>query len=450
VAKSFWKILKEALDDFMLKVLLVCAAFSITFDMILADPHEREHAWIEGTAIFVAVMVVAGVGSFVDWKKEKQFVKSRMQSDEKNRCNVIREGAVKNVHHDELNVGDIIMVQYGMAIPVDCLLLQSSQLLCDEAAMTGESDEIKKEPHGKCMRIKQEKESDLNKTTVAKISRKHDLPSSIMMSGTACSQGEGKMLCLMVGDDSCLGEIIKKLKVRPEVTPLQHKLEEIATDIGLMGTYTALLTIHVLLIRFFIEGYISRSVDLFSTDDSLLIFVKQVVHYVIIGVAIIVVAVPEGLPLAVMISLAYSIERMLHENNDVKRLASCEIMGGADNICSDKTGTLTLNQMKVTNIYCGKDFTLDITQDEKTKQMSKLTWEGIFGAQAKTFGKLIEQNISCNTTAEPGPTDRSMIDLLDRCGTDTKAVYKAHCPNDVIKFPFTSKRKRMSTILQNV
>jgi len=187
-----------------------------------------------------------------------------------------------------------------------------------------------------------------------------------------------------------------------------------------MGTYTAVLTIHVLLLRFFIEGFLSRSVDLFSKDDSLLIFVKQVVHYVIIGVAIIVVAVPEGLPLAVMISLAYSIERMLHENNDVKRLASCEIMGGADNICSDKTGTLTLNQMKVTNIYCGKDFQLDITQDEKTKQMSKLTWEQIFGANAKIFGKLIEQNISCNTTAEPGPTDRSMIDLLDRCSVDIK------------------------------
>lgn len=82
------------------------------------------------------------------------------------------------------------------------------------------------------------------------------------------------------------------------------------------------------------------------------------VGYVIVGVAIIVVAVPEGLPLAVMISLAYSIQRMLKDNNDVKRLASCEIMGGADNICSDKTGTLTLNQMKVTNIWAGTDYVI--------------------------------------------------------------------------------------------
>jgi magnesium-transporting ATPase (P-type) len=449
--KPFCTILKETLDDFMLKVLLVCAAFSITFDMILAEPEEREHAWIEGTAIFVAVMVVAGVGSVVDFKKEKAFVDSRLKSDSKNVCNVLRNGEVNSTHHNNLHVGDIIMVQYGMGIPVDGILLFSSQLLCDESAMTGESDEIKKEPQAKCMRIKHEKEADMNKTTVAKISRKHDVPSPLMMSGTSVSQGEGKMMCIMVGDCSCLGEIIKKLKVRPEVTPLQHKLEKIATDIGLMGTYTAILTVHVLLVRFFIEGYISRTVDIFSKDDSLVVFLKQIVHYVIIGVAIIVVAIPEGLPLAVMISLAYSIERMLKDHNDVKRLASCEIMGGASNICSDKTGTLTLNQMKVTNIYVGRDIKIDVTQDEVTKKMTPLDWnKDIFGAQTDIFKPLIEQNVACNSGADPGPTDKSMVDLLERCKTDAVGIKKLHAPQTAQKFPFTSKRKRMSTILENV
>jgi len=210
-----------------------------------------------------------------------------------------------------------------------------------------------------------------------------------MMSGTSVSQGEGKMICLMVGDSSCLGQIIAKLKIRPEVTPLQHKLEKIATDIGLMGTYTALLTIHVLLLRFFLEGYISRQVDLFSKDDSLLTFIKQVVHYVIIGVAIIVVAVPEGLPLAVMISLAYSIKEMSKDHNDVKRLSSCEIMGGADNICSDKTGTLTLNQMKVTNLYCGKDIPINI--DQVNGKMTPLDWKtDILKESTDIFRPLIE------------------------------------------------------------
>lgn len=163
------------------------------------------------------------------------------------------------------------------------------------------------------------------------------------------------MMCIMVGEDSCLGQIIKKLIVRPEVTPLQHKLEEIATDIGKMGTYIAILIIHVLLFRYFLEGLTERNTDLFGgetfdektgdpiTEGLFTLALKKWLGYLIVGVAIIVVAVPEGLPLAVMISLAYSIAKMLEDNNDVKRLSSCEIMGGADNICSDKTGTLTMN-----------------------------------------------------------------------------------------------------------
>ena len=157
------------------------------------------------------------------------------------------------------------------------------------------------------------------------------------------------MICLMVGEDSCIGKILSKLVIKPEVTPLQIKLEEIATDIGKLGTYVAVLIVHVLLFRYFLSGLGQRTVDLFGgevDEPASGLFVNALkiwMGYVIVGVALIVVAVPEGLPLAVMISLAYSIQKMLQDNCDVKRLASCEIMGGANNICSDKTGTLTLN-----------------------------------------------------------------------------------------------------------
>jgi len=153
----------------------------------------------------------------------------------------------------------------------------------------------------------------------------------------------------MVGEDSCIGKILSKLVIKPEVTPLQIKLEEIATDIGKLGTYVAVLIVHVLLFRYFLSGLGQRTVDLFGgevDEPASGLFVNALkiwIGYVIVGVAVIVVAVPEGLPLAVMISLAYSIQKMLQDNCDVKRLASCEIMGGANNICSDKTGTLTLN-----------------------------------------------------------------------------------------------------------
>jgi len=122
----------------------------------------------------------------------------------------------------------------------------------------------------------------------------------------------------------------------------------IAEDIGKFGTYISLLIVHVLLFRYFLEGLTIRNVDLFGgespeQDKLFVVALEKWLEYIVVGVALIVCAVPEGLPLAVMISLAYSIKLMLVDNNDVKRLASCEIMGGADNICSDKTGTLTLN-----------------------------------------------------------------------------------------------------------
>jgi len=188
------------------------------------------------------------------------------------------------------------------------------------------------------------------------------------------------MLVIVVGEFSAIGEIMKKLEDRPMPTPLQEKLEVIATEIGKIGTYAALIAVHVLLFRYFLDGLMKRNVDIFGGEDPAeRPFAKNFklwVDFIVIGVAIIVVAVPEGLPLAVMISLAYSQGKMLKDNNYVKKLAACEIMGGATNICSDKTGTLTLNQMQVTNIWAGKDHKLNLDQDPVTKKLLPMDGPG--------------------------------------------------------------------------
>lgn len=132
---------------------------------------------------------------------------------------------------------------------------------------------------------------------------------------------------------------MESLESQIEDTPLQEKLEAIATDIGYLGMISAAITVAVLFARFFIEqGMIG-----FNWSENLGMYLHWWFEYIIVGITIIVVAVPEGLPLAVIISLAYSVRKMLADQNFVKRLASCEIMGGANNICSDKTGTLTKN-----------------------------------------------------------------------------------------------------------
>jgi magnesium-transporting ATPase (P-type) len=142
-----------------------------------------------------------------------------------------------------------------------------------------------------------------------------------MLSGTQVCTGEGWFVVIVVGKYSCVGKILGKLEQKIETTPLQEKLEAIGTDIGKLGMYCALLTIHILFLRFFIEKFIDRNFDFFGgenvknkygdTGGSLKQYCEEWLGYLIIGVAIVVVAVPEGLPLAVMISLAYSVKKML-------------------------------------------------------------------------------------------------------------------------------------------
>jgi len=157
---------------------------------------------------------------------------------------------------------------------------------------------------------------------------------------------------------------MKNLEQEAESTPLQEKLEVIATDIGKLGMYAALLTMHVLYIRFFAESFADREMDF---GENGLEYVSEWLRYIVVAVTIVVVAVPEGLPLAVMISLAFSVKKMLEDENFVKRLASCEIMGGANNICSDKTGTLTQNKMNVTDIWVGKECRLTTKENLEGK-----------------------------------------------------------------------------------
>lgn len=183
--------------------------------------------------------------------------------------------------------------------------------------------------------------------------------------------------------------------------------------------YCALLTIHVLFLRFFIEKMSDRSFDLFgevNSSGSIQGYAQEWLEYFIIGITIIVVAVPEGLPLAVMISLAYSVRKMLIDQNFVKRLASCEIMGGANNICSDKTGTLTMNKMTVTNIWAGRELAVKVND-------TSYSFRDFFNNDKHT--NLFTQAICANTSGsiqEAGATEQAMLNMMVRFGVDFEKV----------------------------
>lgn len=215
--------------------------------------------------------------------------------------------------------------------------------------------------------------------------------------------------------------------------------------------YVALLTIHVLFLRFFIENFTERKFDLFGAENVNMgnemtgmfkDYFEEWLHYLIIGVAIVVVSVPEGLPLAVMISLAYSVKRMLIDKNFVKRLSSCEIMGGANNICSDKTGTLTMNKMTVTNIWAGRELSVKVNDPS-------YNWNDYFNNDKHKH--LITQAICCNTSGnleEASATEQAMLNFIIKIGVDYQDVRKKHLPENFVRFHFTSKRKRMSTLTE--
>mmetsp|Transcript_41233 Transcript_41233/g.62737 ORF Transcript_41233/g.62737 Transcript_41233/m.62737 type:complete len:169 (+) Transcript_41233:323-829(+) len=168
----------------MLKILIVCAIFSIVVDMSLATPEERSHAWVEGAAILIAVAVVSVVTAWSDFKKEGQFLKQQLLEENAKVVKCMRDSKENTVHRNFLKVGDIVKIQNGMNIPVDGVMIQGVGVMCDESAMTGESDHLPKEALEKCIQRQREHEADAKSTRTS-----HDIPSPILLSGTQIQTG---------------------------------------------------------------------------------------------------------------------------------------------------------------------------------------------------------------------------------------------------------------------
>ena len=348
---------------------------------------------------------------------------------------------VKLINFDEIKVGDLVRIMPGMAIPCDAIIVRGSGVTTDESAMTGESIELRKESLEMCeQRLEEKVEEEKFSKGGAETRTNHDLPSPFMLSGTQIQTGDGYFMVLVVGKNSCLGKIMSKLSTKIEQTPLQEKLDKIATDIGKLGMISAFITVFVLFARFFIETGIQG----YDWGNDIGDYIQEWFEYVIIGITIVVVAVPEGLPLAVMIALAYSVRKMLKDMNFVKRLASCEIMGGANNICSDKTGTLTKNEMTVTDVWQGKPFKFD----ENAKEY--VTSNHI--KDSKT-AKIFLEGCACNThgtSKEANATEMAILKMLDKFNCNYIEKRAKHLKDPFIRFQFTSRRKKMSTICQSI
>lgn len=323
--KSIFELMWLAYNDKVLMVLTVAAVIALALGLYQAIGLHQGVEWIEGVAIIVAIVVVVVVGALNDWQKEKQFAKLNAKKESRD-VKVVRSGKTQEINIHDILVGDVLLVEPGDILPVDGVFITGHGVRCDESSATGESDIIKKIPADEVYQAMESNES----------LKKLD---PFMISGGKVTEGYGRMLVTATGIHSSMGKTMLSLQETTEATPLQVKLNTLAEYIAKIGSSAALLLFIILLIKFL--------AGLSNNHKSPAEKGQEFMTILITAVTIVVVAVPEGLPLAVTLALAYATKRMLKDRNLVRVLRSCETMGNATCICSDKTGTLTQNVMTV-------------------------------------------------------------------------------------------------------
>ena len=361
----------EALEDLMVRILIIAAIVQIVLGATLGEDPAKD--WIDGLSIIIAILVVTLVGSITNYQKETKFHELNTVQNEGTKYKVIREGKPIEMKSDDILVGDLINIMVGDILPSDLILIEGNGIKMDESSLTGESDTLRKESYEKCLQIQNESQSS-------------KIPSPLMLSGTNCVEGTGLAIVLAVGDHSQKGIIRRTVDNAQETsqTPLEMKLESIAENIGWFGMGAGIVTLVALTIRYIISAlshYKTYKTDVAQKDiltSYLMNFPydsykselkndanlelkhpkddisKNVLNIIMLSVSIIVVAIPEGLPLAVTLSLAFSIKKLMDYNNLVRKMHACETMGGANYICTDKTGTLTKNEMNVFKVLTAK------------------------------------------------------------------------------------------------
>uniref|UniRef100_A0A8C3YAZ9 Calcium-transporting ATPase n=1 Tax=Catharus ustulatus TaxID=91951 RepID=A0A8C3YAZ9_CATUS len=484
-AKTFLQLVWEALQDVTLIILEIAAIVSLGLSFYhppggdnelcgqsaggVEDEGESQAGWIEGAAILFSVIIVVLVTAFNDWSKEKQFrgLQSRIEQEQK--FTVIRKGQVIQIPVAEIVVGDIAQIKYGDLLPADGILIQGNDLKIDESSLTGESDQVKK---------------SMDKDPM-------------LLSGTHVMEGSGRMVVTAVGINSQTGIIFtllgagegdeekkvkkgqdravladgvaleiqplksqegveneekekKKVKVpKKEKSVLQGKLTRLAVQIGKAGLFMSAVTVVILVLYFVIDTFWVQKRSWLAECTP--IYIQYFVKFFIIGVTVLVVAVPEGLPLAVTISLAYSVKKMMKDNNLVRHLDACETMGNATAICSDKTGTLTMNRMTVVQAYVGDTHYRQIPDPEAILPKTlDLIVHGVAINSAYT-SKILPPEKEGGLPRQVGnKTECALLGFVLDLKQDYQAVRNEVPEEKLYKvYTFNSVRKSMSTVLRS-
>lgn len=399
--ESLWHKFFEKFGDPLIIILLIAGAASIgisIYEYCALDLGFK--VFFEPIGIFIAILLATGLAFIFELKADKEFALLNQVNDDEPVV-VIRDGNYTTIPRKDVVVGDIVVLTTGEEIPADGELLEAQSLNVDESTLTGELLAHK---------TVNKDDFDLEAT----------FPSNHVMRGTKILEGHGVMRVFAVGDKTENGKVFKEAQIDDSVkTPLNEQLDGLGDLITKISYIFAGLIIVGRLWMYFVD------VEGFEWIP----FIAYLLQSIMIAVTLIVVAVPEGLPMAVTLSLAYSMRRMLKTNNLVRKMHACETMGATTVICTDKTGTLTQNQMQVAEV---KEFDKDTA--------------------------LLDENMAVNSTADldfsdekpavlGNPTEGALLLFLNAKGVSYKDLRGSVGKLDEI--PFSTERKYMATVVEN-
>ncbi|KAJ7966533.1 Calcium-transporting ATPase [Quillaja saponaria] len=410
--RGFWVFVWEALQDMTLMILAVCAFVSLLVGITMEGWPKGAH---DGLGIVASILLVVFVTATSDYKQSLQF-KDLDREKKKITVQVTRNGFRQKISIYDLLPGDIVHLSIGDQVPADGLFVAGFSVLINESSLTGESEPIN--------------------ISVA---------SPFLLSGTKVQDGSCKMLVTTVGMRTQWGKLMATLSEGgDDETPLQVKLNGVATIIGKIGLFFAVVTFTVL-----VQGLLNRKLQegtqwIWSGDDAV-----EILEFFAIAVTIVVVAVPEGLPLAVTLSLAFAMKKMMNDKALVRNLAACETMGSATTICSDKTGTLTTNHMTVVKAcICGKvkevgssKVSFNICSDIPDSALRVLL-QSIFN---NTGGEVVK-NKDDKIVILGTPTETALLEFGLLLGGDFQLERKE---SKIVKVePFNSLKKQMGVVIE--
>ena len=403
--KSLWALFFEKFSDPVIRILLVAAFLSLGIGFI-------HNEFAETIGIFCAIFLATGVAFWFEYDAMRKFDLLNSTNDD-TPVKVVRDGEVMEIPKQDVVVGDVVILQSGEEVPADGRLHEAVSLKVNESTLTGEPM--------------------IDKTTdPAHFHHDATYPSNEVLRGTTVIEGHGVMVVEKVGDATEFGKVAEQSTVESEEeTPLNLQLGRLSKLIGRAGISLAVLTFVALLVKGFLFG------GLLEADW--ITIAERVLQYFMVAVTLIVVAVPEGLPMSVTLSLAVNMRRMLKTNNLVRKMHACETMGAATVICTDKTGTLTRNQM---NVYKADFYGLgDATPAENE------------------LGNLIREGIAVNSTAfldyaDPehiralgNPTEGALLLWLHGLGVNYLDLRENACVLE--QLTFSTERKYMATVAES-